>query len=124
MKTSIWYHTADQQPKTSGYYLSYRGWGIGGRTDYDSDYGYLYYDQKNKHWREYESESYGNSAWVYYWTDAAPNKWVESDPPVSRRKKPVDHPALKDAWNNVQTAIEQYELIRILVTEQENQNPK
>ena len=116
MKPSVWYHTADQQPKTSGYYLSYRGWGIGGKSDYDNDYGYVYYDQPSNSWRAYRS---GDNAIVFYWTDAAPDKWVESDPPVIHRKKPVDHPALKDAWNNVKTAIEQYELIRILVTEQE-----
>lgn len=124
MKTSIWYHTADQQPKMSGYYLAYRGWGIGGSSNYDSDYGYLYYDQKTKNWREYESDNYGEAAFVYYWTDATPDKWVKSDPPIIYRTKPKDNPALQSAWDNIQTAIEQYEMIRILTTDSDNLNPK
>jgi hypothetical protein len=52
---------------------------------------------------------------VYYWTDADPEAWVNSDPPLTKRKKVVDeNPALKIAWNNVQEAIRQYEIIKAL----------
>ena len=37
MRTSIWYRTELQQPPKSGYYLSYRGWGMGGKADGDHD---------------------------------------------------------------------------------------
>ena len=46
MRTSIWYRTEEKNPDKSGYYLSYRGWGMGGKGDGDHDHGYLYYDKK------------------------------------------------------------------------------
>lgn len=112
MKTSIWHHTADQQPEKSGYYLAFRGWGIAGKADSDHDHGYVYYDKKINEWRDYDSG--GNYAIVYYWTDATPDEWVDTDPPVNQRKKHRDNPALEIAWNNVQEAIRQYEIVKAL----------
>lgn len=114
MKTSFWYHTKDTQPDQSGYYLSYRGWGLGGKADGDSDFGYLYYDKKRNEWRDYESTSMGHSAIVYYWTDAQPDVWVEEDPPVVDRKTTKDNPALDIALERVKKAIKDYELIEAL----------
>lgn len=116
MKTSIWYHTLDQQPDKSGYYLSYRGWGLGGKGDGDSDHGYVYYDKKMNEWRDYQSTSMGHGAIVYYWTDATPDDWVENDTPLFKRQQQLDHmaPAEKEAWDNVQEAIKKYEVIKAL----------
>ena len=117
MKTCIWYHTADHQPEQSGYYLAYRGWGLGGKADGDSDHGYVYYDRRKNEWRDYDTG--GHYAIVYYWTDARPDEWVENDVPVVNRKRAKTNPALEIAWKNVERAIEQYELIKALAGEHE-----
>jgi len=116
MKLGIWHHTAEQQPEESGYYLSYRGWGIGGKSDYDSDWGYVYYDKEINSWRDYESTVYGHDAIVYYWTDAKPDGWVNNDNTVvaKHKRKVESNPALEIAWQKVIQAIEQYELIKAL----------
>lgn len=121
MRTSIWYRTEEKQPDKSDYYLCYRGWGMGGKADGDSDNGYLWYDKKRDEWREYSSSNMGHSAIVYYWTDADPSGWTDSDPPSIRIKKGYDpmstklgHPALQDAWKDVEEAIKRYETIRAL----------
>lgn len=121
MKTSIWYHTSDKSPPKSGYYLSYRGWGMGGKGDGDHDHGYLYYDKKLDEWRDYDSRSMGHSAIVYYWTDATPDDWVENDPPISlrRRYKEEIHPAEQEAWNALQEALKQYQTIKALCAKNE-----
>jgi hypothetical protein len=117
MKTCIWYHTADRQPEDSGYYLAYRGWGIAGKADDDSDWGYVYYDKKINEWRDYESM--GHYAFVYYWTEAKPDEWVDNDRPVSKRKRKAQpNPALDIAWQRVQDAIRNYDLIKSLSGEQ------
>ena len=119
MKLSIWHHTADQQPSKSGYYLTYRGWGMGGKADGDSDNGYLYYFAKSDQWYEYESEirsGFPRTCIVYYWTDADPAGWVDKDPPVSQRKKTLveKNAALDIAWKNVEEAIRKYEVVKAL----------
>ena len=113
MKPCIWYHTAEQQPNKSGYYLSYRGFGIAGPSDYDSATGYLYYDSKKRLWRDYESDSRGQDAIVYYWTEADPEEWVNNET-VINKKKVTPNPALDIAWQQVVKAVEQYELIKAL----------
>lgn len=113
MKISIWHHTADKQPDKSGHYLCYRGWGIGGKSDSDSDHGYLYYNKGSKCWQDYRNGT--TASFVYYWTDADPQGWVDNDPPVVRRKKEIENVALNDAWKSVQDALEKYEMIRTLV---------
>ena len=117
MRTSIWYRTELQQPPKSGYYLSYRGWGMGGKADGDEDYGYVYYDKKINEWRDYQSQSMGHYAIVYYWTDDKPDEWTDNDPPsVQLRKVKQEHNiALDDAWKKVQEAIDQYNMIKELV---------
>ena len=115
MRTSIWYRTEERQPVKSGYYLSYRGWGMGGKADGDSDHGYVYYDKKKNEWRDYESEYSGHYAIVYYWTDATPDEWTDEDPPSIRIKALKEsNPAVQSAWENVQEAIRQYEFIKKL----------
>ena len=120
MRTSIWYRTELQQPPKSGYYLSYRGWGMAGKGDYDHDHGYLYYHKKTDTWYSHESDvrsSFPDTAIVYYWTDATPDDWTDSDPPsVQLRKVKQEHNvALDDAWKKVQEAIDQYNMIKELV---------
>jgi len=124
MKTCIWYHTAEQQPNESGYYLSCRGWGRGGKADGDSDVGYVYYDKKIDEWRDYEIA--GHHAFVYYWTDAKPDQWVDDNElpvslyaprPSSKKAKP--NPALDNAWQRVQDAVRDYELIKALTWQYE-----
>jgi hypothetical protein len=114
MKPCIWYHTAEQQPDKSGYYLSYRGWGIGGKSDYDSDWGYVYYDKKINSWRDYESTVHGHDAIVYYWTDACPDEWVNNETVTKKKQKQKDNAALDIAWQRVQEAVRQYEVVKAL----------
>lgn len=119
MKPSIWYHTADRQPSKDGLYLTYRGWGMGGKRDGDCDHGYLYYRVKDNRWYEYEgawrSSFPEEVSFVYYWTDADPVKWVEDDVPVSKRKtKRKVSEAEKIAWSQVEEALRRYETVKAL----------
>lgn len=121
MRTSIWYRTELQQPSKSGYYFTYRGWGIAGKSDGDEDYGYLYYRKKDDTWYGYKN-SWESSfpdviSFVYYWSDADPRGWTDSDPPsVQLHKVKEEHNvALDDAWKKVQEAIDQYNMIKELV---------
>lgn len=109
MKTSIWYHAVDKQPSKSGYYIAFKGMSMG---DDSSNTGYYYYNKSAGEWRD-SSLSSAYYANVYYWTDADPEAWVDSDPPLTKRKASLDEkPAVKTAWENVQRAIEQYEIIK------------
>jgi hypothetical protein len=113
MKPAIWYHTADKQPDRSGDYLAYRGWGIAGKADCDSDWGLVWYDKSIDEWRDYSSG--GHYAFVYYWTEARPDIWTDNDVPVTKRKtKKQPNPALEIAWKNVQDALRQYEIVKAL----------
>jgi hypothetical protein len=121
MRTSVWYRTEAKNPDKSGYYLSYRGFGMGGMSDYDHANGYMYYDKKSDAWYDYDDGR--DSAIVYYWTTADPEQWVEDDPPSIRIRKgynPVTrsydgvHPAVEDAWREVEEAIKRYETVRAL----------
>jgi hypothetical protein len=116
MRTSIWHRTELQQPPRSGSYLAYRGWGMGGKADSDSDYGYVYYDKRINEWRDYQNIS-SSYAIVYYWTDATPDDWTDQDPPsVQLHKVKQEHNvALEDAYKKVCEAIDQYNMIRELV---------
>lgn len=116
MRTSIWHRTEQRQPDKSGYYLCYRGWGMGGKADGDSDHGYVYYDKKINEWRDYQSVS-SSYAIVYYWTDATPDDWTDQDPPSVQlhKMKETPNPALDIAWQNVEEAIRQYRIVESLV---------
>ena len=111
MRTSIWYHTADRQPDKSGYYMGFRTITL---ADDTCGVDYFYWNKDAKEWRS-DNTAYNRWVNVYYWTPADPEKWMESDPPVRNRKKPPDNPALEIAWNNVQEAVRQYEIIKGLV---------
>ena len=117
MRTSIWYRTEEKQPGKSGYYLSYRGWGMGGKGDGDHDHGYVYYDKNRNEWRDYESRGMGyGDAIVYYWTDATPDDWTEEDPPSIHIKRAMkqEHVAVQEAWREVEEAIKRYQTVRAL----------
>jgi hypothetical protein len=74
---------------------------------------YFYLNQSSGEWR---TDSTCHSQWanVYYWTTDDPEVWVDSDPPVRYRKAPKSNPALEIAWNNVQEALRQYEIVKAL----------
>jgi hypothetical protein len=114
MKTSIWYHTADRQPDKSGYYLAYKSYSMG---DNETDTGYYYYNKLSNEWRD-SKLSQAHYANVYYWSDADPEQWANDDVPVTKRKtKRPPNPALEIAWNNVQEALRQYEIVKALTNE-------
>lgn len=117
MRTSIWYRRELKNPDHSGYYFTYRGWGMGGKADGDRDYGYLYYDRKRDRWRKYDSFDKDDSVIVYYWTDADPHQWVDNDPPsvVLEQQQYEHNVTLASAWADVQKAIERYNVIKNLV---------
>jgi len=75
--------------------------------------GYYYYNKSANEWRD-SKLSHAHYANVYYWTDADPDAWVDSDPPVIHRKAAVANPALEIAWKNVEEAIRQYEIVKAL----------
>ena len=123
MRTSIWYSSVEKQPDNDGYYLTYRGWGMGGKADDDHDHGYLYYYKKHNKWYEYEG-AWNSSfpdvvSFVYYWTDADPAGWTDEDPPSVKIKQgdSQQHVALQDAWKDVQEALKKYETIKALLDE-------
>jgi len=119
MRTSIWYRTEEQSPDKSGYYLSYRGYGMGGMGDYDHEHGYMYYDKKTNSWYTHRDK---DSAIVYYWSDATPDEWVDADPPSIKirpgyqaRGTHSEILAVQDAWSAVEEAIKRYETVKALV---------
>jgi hypothetical protein len=116
MRHSIWYRTEEKNPDKSGYYLSYRGWGMAGKGDGDHDHGFLWYDKKRDEWRDYETLSIGDGAIVYYWTDANPDNWTNEDPPSIKIRQGMkqEHVAVQEAWADVEEAIKRYETVRIL----------
>ena len=115
MRISVWHRTEEQTPGKSGHYLSYRGWGMGGKADGDHDYGYMYYDKKTNEWYEYSDKR--DTAIVYYWTDATPDDWTDQDPPsVVLRRGGVqqDHVAVQEALADVEEALKRYQTVRSL----------
>jgi hypothetical protein len=118
MRTSIWYRPDQHQPESSGYYLSYRGWGLGGKADGDSANGYLWYSKKTNKWYEYQGEErsmHPRTCMVYYWTDATPDDWVDNDQVRSHYQNISKNPTLKSAWQDVLAAIEKFKIIEALV---------
>ena len=75
---------------------------------------YFYWNKAEGQWRT-DNTAYHRWANVYYWTPEDPEKWMDADPPVKYRKKSTDNPALEIAWNNVQEAIRQFEIVKGLV---------
>lgn len=117
MRTSIWYRTEERQPAKSGRYLCHRGFGMGGMSDSDHELGYLYYNAKKRWWQRYSMDSMSDSGiTVYYWTDVDTDAWIESDGPsyTIRERLKDPHPALAEAWKDVEAAIERYQVIKEL----------
>jgi len=115
MRVSFWHRTEEQTPGKSGYYLSYRGFGMGGMADGDHAHGYMYYDKKTNDWYEYNDKR--DPAIVYYWTDATPDEWTDRDPPsivLRRGSKPQEHVAVQEAWAEVEEAIKRFETVKAL----------
>jgi hypothetical protein len=110
MKPCIWWHTADRSPDKKGYYLAYKGPSFG---DDSSGIRRYYYDNKTGNWTT-GSTMQDHGVNVYYWTDADPGEWVESDPPVKFRPRPTQNITLESAWKEVLTAIEKYNIISAL----------
>ena len=111
MKTSLWHQTVDRQPDNSGHYLAYKiysGYSLGDDT---TDIGYFYYNKSNNNWYD-NSLNQAYSIDVYYWSDADPRKWVDSEPLIFGEP----NPSLELAWNNLQEALKQYEIIKNLTT--------
>jgi hypothetical protein len=115
MKTSIWYHTADRQPDKSGYYMGFRTVTL---ADDTCGVDYFYWNPQGGTngqgaWR---TDSTCHSQWanVYYWTPEDPERWVDEDGPLRNRKTPRSNPALESAWQDMQQAIERYEIVRAL----------
>ena len=75
---------------------------------------YFYWNKFEGQWQT-DSTCHNRWANVYYWTEADPEVWVDSDPPVSKRKRKAQpNPALDIAWQRVQDAVKNYELIKAL----------
>ena len=74
---------------------------------------YFYWNKAEGEWRT-DNTAYSRWANVYYWTREDPEVWVDSDPPVKYRKQAKSNPALEIAWNNIQEAVRQYEIIKAL----------
>lgn len=116
---SIWHDAKEHTPEKSGYYLAFRGFGMSGPRDGENEYEVLYYDAKDKHWRDYESRGLWSDQipFVYYWTDAKPNEWADKKQKVNKSsaKKSSKNPALDAAYNDVIKAFERYKIIKALV---------
>lgn len=116
MRTAVWYHIADRQPEKSGYYMGYMTMTL---ADDTTGVNYFYWNKEEGQWRT-DSTCYSRWANVYYWTKDDPEKWVDSDPPLSKRGKIKDNnPALAIAWKRVEEAVQQYELLKTLVGKHE-----
>ena len=110
MKTSVWYHVMDCQPDKSGYYMAFRTMTLGDDT---CGVDYFYWNREAGEWRT-DGTCHSHWANVYYWTESDPEQWVNADGPVRNRKTPRSNPALEAAWQDMQKAIERYEIVRAL----------
>lgn len=105
MKTCVWYHTSEQQPKKSGYYIAYKGIMLGDDT---VDVGYYFYDAGRRQWRE-NSISSSIYVRVYYWSDIDTTHWGDRDAPKEKLSA-----AEEIAWQQVEEAIQRYETVKAL----------
>lgn len=102
MKTSIWYTTEEKLPEKPGTYITFVGPTFGD----DGGPGTSYYAGRHSGWRE-RIAPHSPRAAVVYWCDVDPWLWDYQDDVEST-------PAMKIAWDRVQEAIRQYELIKAL----------
>lgn len=115
MKTSIWYHTADRQPDKAGYYMGFRTVTL---ADDTCGVDYFWWNPRGGltgagEWRT-DATCHSHWANVYYWTPDDPEQWVDSDGPVRNRRPERPDPALESARQELQQAIERYEIVRAL----------
>ena len=108
MKACVWYTVDEKLPPKTGYYLGFKGMSIGGGGP---GCDYYYWNAKSAEWRDsHISNAYYVN--VVYWTEADPAGWYDK---CRIRQRSSDIPtAEKDAWEAVQRAIEQYELVKAL----------
>jgi hypothetical protein len=95
---------------------------MGGMGDGDREVEHLYYNDKKKRWQtcEWDDEHYVVYR-VYYWTDVNTYEWIEADGPsinIHERLK-APHPALAEAWAEVEAAVERYRVIEELTNTQQ-----
>jgi hypothetical protein len=107
MKAGIWYDMEEKCPPKSGYYLAFKGMSIG---DDETASGYYYWNARRAEWLD-SNTSMGRSANVIYWTEADPEDWYEK---YSLRTRAEITAAEKDAWAQVEQALERYEIVRAL----------
>lgn len=105
MKTSIWYHSEDTLPEKEGYYLAYKLPTFG---DDSEGYGIYYWGTYYHEWRE-TIAPHSSTVRVSYWSEC-PRGEDDYTTDVS-----LPTVAEIDAWNKVQEAIDQYNMIRSLV---------
>lgn len=101
MKASIWHHIEVKQPKQTGHYLGVKQTWIG---DEYPGIDFYYYYKPNKMWM---TNNMMFSARVIYWTEANPYEWLDDAPTIP-------NPSLEKAFQKIQNAIAQYELIKSL----------
>ena len=108
MKACVWYTVDEKLPPKTGYYLGFKGMSMG---DDETGCDYYYWNAKAAEWRDNQlSNAY--SVNVVYWTEADPASWYDK---YRFRQRVSDVPAAeKDAWEAVQRAIEQYEIVKAL----------
>ena len=108
MKACVWYDVNEKAPPRSDYYLAFRGMSMGDNT---TAVDYFYYNAKTHEWRDGD---YSTAHWVNvcYWTEADPAAWYDK----YRIRQRIDKisPAEQDAWEEVQRAIERYEMVKAL----------
>lgn len=108
MKACVWYTIDEKIPPKTGYYLAFKGMSMG---DDEVGCAYYYWDAKSAEWRD-SSLSTAYYANVVYWTEADPNSWYNK---YRIRQKSGPLPvAEQDAWDAVQKAIKQYEMVKAL----------
>lgn len=120
MRVSVWYRDEEKRPAQSGWYLAHRGFGMGGMGDGDRELGQLFYNAEKKRWqdRPWNGDQYVVST-VYYWADMNTNDWISEDgPSIHIKDKLKDpHPAVQEAWQNVEDALDRYRVITELTNE-------
>lgn len=102
MRTSIWYNTEEKLPEKAGTYMTF----VGPTFVDDGGLGTSYYAGRHSGWRE-RIAPHSPEAAVVYWCDADPWVWYDQGDPALT-------PAMKIAWERIQEAVRQYEIIRAL----------
>ena len=109
MKAGIWYEADEKIPPKTGYYLAFKGYSMG---DDEPKTGYYYWNARHAEWLD-SSTSMGRHANVVYWTETDPEGWYEK---YSMRPRAKITAAEKDAWAEVEKAVERYEIVKALAT--------